>query len=145
MKLATLKMDGLFYAVKTAIIYLWLWLSWLLMPVSAYMVFTAFLVLCDLFTGVQAARKRNEAINSKGLGRSVVKISVYFIAVLIARGATVVFLPNSDFDFVHVVAGLIALTEIKSNFENIATVTGMDLLAEIAGYLPKFLKIPNRK
>lgn len=138
-------MDTLFWATKAAITYLWVWISWILMPISAYMVFTVFLVLCDLFTGIQAAYRRGDKITSKGLSRSVQKISVYFVAILVARGATVVFLPNLDFDFVHVVAALIALTEIKSNFENISTVTGVDILREMAEYLPRFLKIPKKE
>lgn len=131
--------------IKAAIGAAWIWLGWLFMPVQSFLVFTMVLVLCDLVTGIRAARHRGEALRSKGFSRTVWKIALYCTAILLSHGMAVVFFEPKglSFDLVWIVAGIIGLTEFKSNLENIAVVTGTDIWALIADKipgLPKFKK-----
>ncbi len=104
-------------------------------PIKPFLVFTTVLVLCDLYTGTKAARHRGEVIHSAGLRRTVQKITLYFIAILLAKGMIVVF----GIDFTHIdyiVSGLISVTEFKSNMENISQVTGVDIWAKLVEKFP---------
>lgn len=134
-------------AIKAFIYLGWTWLCAQIMPVSHFLMFTILLVLADLITGTRAARHRGEALHSKGFGRSVTKITMYCIAILLAHGMDKVFFAPKglSFDLVWLVAGLISLTEFKSNLENVATVTGVDVWKNIAEYIPRFPKVKDEK
>lgn len=124
--------------IKAAIGAAWIWLGWLLVPVHHFLWFTMVLVLCDFITGIQAARHRGEALFSTGFKRTVVKITLYCMAIMLSHGMDLVFFAPKglSFDLVWVVAGIIGLTEFKSNLENIAVVTGIDIWALIADKMP---------
>ena len=63
-------------------------------PIAEVLVLCGILVLCDLYTGVKAAKSRKEAITSDGFKRTVAKVTLYFIAILLSRGMEVVYFPN---------------------------------------------------
>jgi phage-related holin len=117
------------------------------MPIWPFLLFTVALCLADLYTGTQAAKHRGEVIHSKGFRRSIKKISLYFTALLLTEGFNQVFLAKKgiSLDLTWVTAGLIALTEIRSNFENIGCVTGVDLWTKWAERIPPFFKLPDKK
>jgi phage-related holin len=121
--------------------------SWLLafvLPSAAFLIFTTVLVFADLLTGTMAAKHRGEIIHSRGLRRSIVKIVLYFTAILLSEGFETVFVLGIDISYM--VAGLIAITEFKSNLENIGQVTGIDIWSKIAEKLPSLTDIlPNKK
>jgi len=130
---------GLVYAA-------WVWLWAQIVPVAHFLGFTVVLVVLDLYTGVRAARHRKEPIRSHGFSRTTEKIALYFVAILLSHGMHQVFFApmGVKFDLVWLVAGLISLTEFKSNLENIGTVTGMDIWGSISQYIPK-LTMPKIK
>ncbi|MEO0776970.1 MAG: phage holin family protein [Bacteroidota bacterium] len=101
------------------------WMISFAMPVSQFLTATIALVFCDLLTGTMAAKKRKERIHSRGLRRTVEKIVVYFIAILLAKGMKDVYLPGLPIPYI--VAFPIALTEFKSNIENIETISGVSI------------------
>jgi len=114
-----------------------------MLPISHFMLLCSSLVVVDFITGVLAARKRKEALYSKGFQRTIYKIALYFLAILLSRGMDVVFLYEAGiaFSFSYIVAGFVCLTEFKSNLENIGTLTGTDIWAHIASRLPKLFKV----
>lgn len=120
----------------------WAWLMSFIMPVAHFLVFTIVLVVTDFITGVQAARARKEKLRSRGFARSIQKITLYFIAILLARGMDEVFFnpKGMNFDATWVVAAFIAMTEFKSNLENINQVTNTDIWGNIAGRLPALFR-----
>lgn len=109
------------------------WVFSFLVPISSFLVITVALVMCDLYTGTKAAKKRNEKINSKGLKRTVEKISLYFVAILLSEGIRVVFLPPVP--LAYATAFAITITEFKSNIENVEAVTGVNIWTTIKGKL----------
>ena len=56
-------------------------------PIKGFLLFTVFVVFADTITGIKAAKKEGQKINSKGLYRTTEKIVVYFVAILIFEGA----------------------------------------------------------
>ena len=89
-----------------------------------FLIFTVFVVFADMATGIIAARKEQQKINSKGLYRTMEKIVVYFCGILIFEGARNTFsLPN----ITYMAAFLIATVELYSIAENIKRITGVNL------------------
>ena len=101
------------------------WISSFIMSVATFLSFTLVIVLVDLYTGRMAAKHRGEAIKSSGYRKSAKKYVLYMLGILISELFIRVF--SLPIPLTYMVAGVVALTEIKSIFENIETVTGVDL------------------
>jgi phage-related holin len=114
-------------------------LDWLV-PVKTFVAATLLLVVADLVTGVQAARRRNEAVNSKGLRRSVLKFSMYCVAIIAAHTMQTVYFHT--FPLVFGISAYISATELWSILENVGQVTGTNLLSAnaVSDLLRKILR-----
>ena len=94
-------------------------------PIKGFLLFTVFVVFADTITGILAARKRGEAITSKGLYRTSQKIVTYFCGIMIFHGASITFgLPSQ---ITYSVSFIIAATELFSISENIKSITGTNI------------------
>ena len=113
------------------------WISSFIMSVATFLSFTLVIVLVDLYTGRMAAKHRGEAIKSSGYRQSVKKYVLYMLGILISELFIRVFL--LPIPLTYMVAGVIALTEVKSIFENIETVTGVDLWGYVGEKLTRLI------
>lgn len=99
-------------------------------PIQAVIIITGVLVIADLITGILAAKKRGEPIDSAGLRRTVTKTAVYLTAVcmgfLVEKYMIDEILPISK-----IVSGIIGMVELKSLMENLNTIHGSDIFKEI--------------
>jgi hypothetical protein len=73
-------------ALRWFVTALLMWTMALIVPVAPFLIFTTCLVLCDLYTGTRAAIHRKEVLHSKGFRRSIEKIVLYFLAILLSAG-----------------------------------------------------------
>lgn len=87
-------------------------------------------VAIDLVTGVLAARKRKEAITSSGFKRTLVKLAVYEVALLLAFLADQ-YLLIDVLPAAKIVSSFIGITELKSCLENVNQISGGDFLKAI--------------
>jgi uncharacterized membrane protein len=94
-------------------------------PIKGFLIFTIFVVFADMGTGIMAAKKEGQNINSKGLYRTMEKIVVYFCAILIFEGARNTF--SLPFNITYMAAFLIATVELYSISENVKRITGVNL------------------
>jgi phage-related holin len=92
------------------------------LPIAPFLTITFSLVVVDTITGISAAKKRAEKISSKGLSRTVEKVALYCVLLLVAQGVKLVFLPVVPITYIAAFA--IMLTEFQSIVENVETVTG---------------------
>lgn len=115
------------------------WCVSFVLPLGGFLSLTAILVFCDFFTGVRAARSRGELIRSRGFFRTVEKIVLYFLAIMLSEGMKEVF--GLPIPLTYMIAGVIALTEFKSNIENIEDITGTILWSEIRDKLETLFKV----
>ena len=100
------------------------WIFSFFIPIKGFLIFTVFVVFADMATGIIAAKKEGQKINSRGLYRTIEKIVVYFCAILIFEGARNTFsLPN----ITYMAAFLIATVELYSISENTKRITGVNL------------------
>ena len=105
-------------------------------PITAGLIGLGVLIFADVITGCKAAKVRGEEIRSNRMARTVSKIIFYSIAIILSRVMEVAFI-----DFIplaQITAGYIAVVEFKSNLENIASITGVDvwkhLMKKIEGW-----------
>ena len=121
--------DGIIYSICCGVLFSFFF------PIKHFLIFTIFVVFADTVTGIMAARKRNEAITSKGLYRTSQKVVVYFVGIMIFHGASVTFgLPSQ---IVYSVSFLISFTELYSISENIKSITGVNIGTAILKFIKK--------
>jgi phage-related holin len=98
-------------------------------PIQALFHVILFFIVVDWITGVYSSYKCNVQITSFKLRATIEKFVFYNIAVMI----TFVFQKELFFNFnlANIVAGYIAVTELKSIFENIFKITKLDILSAI--------------
>jgi uncharacterized membrane protein len=101
------------------------WIASFFIPIKGFLIFTIFVVFADMATGIMAARKEQQKINSKGLYRTTEKIVVYFVSILIFEGAKKTF--SIPVPITYMVAMMIAATELFSIAENVKRITGVEL------------------
>jgi len=129
-------------ALSYAVAMLWSWAISFVMPISEFLILTCALVCCDFITGVKAAHKRGEKIQSKGFRRTLSKTLMYFVAIFLSKGMEDVFgVPK----LVYVVSGFIALTEFKSNLENISSFTGTNIWANLVARIPDITQLMKKQ
>jgi len=101
------------------------WVASFFIPIKGFLIFTVFVVFADMATGIIAAKKEGQKINSRGLYRTIEKIIVYFCAILIFEGARNTF--SLPFNITYMAAFLIATVELYSISENTKRITGVNL------------------
>ena len=112
-------------------------LGWFLIPIAWYLVFTLVLVFADLYTGWRASNMR---FISRGIRRTIDKVVMYYIAILLAHAFDLIYLADGGLIVSFAVSSVIASTEILSVFENIQRHTGTGLLSAVKKYLNGNLK-----
>lgn len=105
-------------------------LSAIFAPAKGMLLTALLLIVVDLVTGILAARKRKETINSMGIGRTVVKLVVYELAIGLAF-LTQTYLTGPGIPCASIVASLVGTTELLSCMENINELSGGQLLKAI--------------
>jgi phage-related holin len=110
-------------------------------PIAPFFWLAIGLVVLDTVTGIIAARKRKEKINSRGFARLLSKIVVYMASIMACRGVEqVLHVPNVT----YLAVGAIALTELMSVLENTRVVSGANVAGVVGGLLSKFQKVPEQ-
>ena len=91
-----------------------------LAPIQNIIFGVLFLIVCDLVTGVTAAVKKKEKITSSKLSRTISKVLVYFITIVVCHVINQHLLFGPDVvPLENLVTSFIALTELKSILENL--------------------------
>ncbi|WP_299519817.1 phage holin family protein [Winogradskyella sp.] len=100
------------------------WLLTLLSPVNAVMVTIIFLIIVDFITGSYASLKKRIPIRGSRIAHTVSKFFIYNLVILAAY-----FLEKHIVDevpFLKIIAGFIAIAEIKSILENYNSIYGVN-------------------
>lgn len=116
--------------MKETLIKLLVVIATVLAPIKGALITCGMLVIIDLITGIWASKIRKEAITSAGIRRTVSKLFVYEIAIILAY-FTEGYLTGADVPVLKVVTGLVGVTELLSCLENINTISGTNVLKTI--------------
>ncbi len=108
------------------------WIFSFFVPIKGFLLFVIAVTFADMVTGIKAARKEGQKINSRGLYRTSEKIAVYFVGIMIFEGAKNTF--SLPVPITYMVAFLIATVELYSISENIKRITGVNLAVLITRF-----------
>lgn len=97
-------------------------------PIKPLLLACGFLIVADMITGIVAAAKRKESINSSELRRSLSKMVVYQFAIISAF-ILEKYMLDSTVPVSKVVSGVIGMVEFKSILENASVIAGRDILS----------------
>lgn len=107
----------------------------LIAPITPVMWTIVFLISCDFATGIYAAYKSGKRIESSKMGRTVSKFFFYLLVILAGHTTEIYIFP--EIPLMRVVSGFIALTELRSLFENFNTIYGIDIWDKVKGLFDK--------
>jgi hypothetical protein len=99
-------------------------------PIQAVILTVFALVVGDLITGIAAARARGEPIVSSKMKRTVAKLFLYELALLLAF-ATEKYLISDMLPVSKLVSSIIGITELKSVLENLDTINGESIFTSL--------------
>jgi phage-related holin len=99
----------------------------LLTPIKAALIAVMVLTVIDLVSGLLAARHRKEPITSNGLKRTMIKLFVYQLVIIMAF-IVQQYLTGEMIPVIKILAGYVGIVELKSVLENIEEVTGMPII-----------------
>lgn len=125
------------------------WVFTLLSPVNGVMMTMVFLIIVDFITGAYVAYKNNIPFNSKRIGHTVSKFFIYNLVILSAFFLELNIV--NEVPFLKVIAGFIAITEIKSILENYNQIYGVDPFKALLNIIKKstfkdaFEQVENKK
>lgn len=108
------------------------WIFSFFVPIKGFLLFVIAVTFADMVTGIKAARKEGQKINSRGLYRTSEKIAVYFVGIMIFEGAKNTF--SLPVPITYMVAFLIATVELTSISENIKRITAVNLMTLITRF-----------
>lgn len=98
-------------------------------PLTPVMGAMVFLIIADFITAIYAAHKVGEKVQSSKMGRTVSKFFFYNLAVASAFVIEMVIIP--EIPLMRVSAGFIAMTELRSIYENFAKIYGIDIWSKV--------------
>jgi phage-related holin len=96
-------------------------------PIKPLLLACGTLIIADMVTGIMAARKRKEPINSADMRRSLSKMVVYQVAIISAF-VLETYMLEGLLPVTKVVGGVIGMVEFKSILENASTIAGQDIV-----------------
>lgn len=105
-----------------------------MMPITGFVGIIICFTIVDFVTGIWAARVKKIDIKSKTMRRTVTKITVYMTALIMSNYFEVVFKPPVS--LTYYVAGVVALTELKSFFENLTNISNVNILQKVMDLVP---------
>lgn len=97
----------------------------LLLPIREALIVVMCLTFADMIVGVWASLKEGYKITSRSLRRTISKIFVYQISIIVAFFIETYLV---QYPITKVITGLIGIVEGKSFFENLYRISGVDLL-----------------
>lgn len=99
-------------------------------PIKSVVIASLVLITLDMVTGILAARKQGVPITSKALKRSISKLFLYEIAILMSF-VTEQYLLSGEVPVLKMITAFIGLTELKSVLENIEIINGNKIFSAL--------------
>ncbi|WP_234974616.1 phage holin family protein [Tenacibaculum agarivorans] len=112
------------------------WLLTMLSPLSGVLTTIMFLIVVDFITGTYAALKSGTMIRSEKIANTISKFFIYNLVIVSAY-----FIEKhivNEVPFLKIIAGFIAITEIKSILENYNSIYGVNIFKVLRGLLHQY-------
>lgn len=99
----------------------------ILAPIKTLIISCVVIIVADMVTGIMAAKKRGEQIQSAEMRRSLSKLVVYQVAIISAF-VLETYMLEGLLPVTKVVGGVIGMVEFKSILENVSVIAGKDIV-----------------
>lgn len=96
-------------------------------PIKSALLCAFGLAILDMVFGIIAAKRKGEKITSQGLRRTIAKLFVYELLIVLAF-VTETFLTGDSVPLVRIFTGFVGITELKSVMENMERITGVPII-----------------
>lgn len=103
-------------------------------PIRPMLITAIILILADLITGLLASKKQKIPITSAGIRRTFAKFFLYISGICIGY-ISEVYLLDGFLAVSKIAAGLIAVVELKSFYENINIISGNNIFKSLVDKL----------
>lgn len=100
-----------------------------LIPIQYYLIFMIMAIVFDTLTGIVAAAKEKKAITSKGIWRTIEKIGIAFIVIILSEAFRKIWIPMIP--LTQGVSAIIGAAELLSVYENYRRITGVDIINKL--------------
>ena len=111
-----------------------------LAPIQVFVLWMLIFVGADLVSGVWAAKKRGEKLESKKLRGTINKMTWYFMFIILAQGLDVKVIPFIDLHLASMVSAIICGVELYSVLENAYSITGNRVFYMLTQFTVKKIK-----
>lgn len=95
-------------------------------PIKMVIITVGVLIIADLITGVWAAKRRGESVNSSIMRRTISKMCIYQLTV-ICGFMLEIYILDKIIPVAKIVAGVIGMVEFKSILENANSIVNGDI------------------
>ncbi|CAL2058731.1 phage holin family protein [Tenacibaculum sp. 190524A05c] len=112
------------------------WMLAMLSPLNGVLTTIMFLIVVDFITGAYASLKAGISLKSEKIGNTISKFFIYNLVIISAY-----FLEKhivNEVPFLKIIAGFIAITEIKSILENYNKIYGVNPFKVLKGLLNQY-------
>jgi phage-related holin len=107
----------------------------LLAPIKSAILAVYFLIFTDFITGVWASIKEKQTITSSKMSRSISKVLIYSITIVVSFIVHKYLLVDFDLPIEAIVSGFIAITETKSILENLNRISSHRVIKDLILFL----------
>lgn len=111
-----------------------------LAPIETFVVWMMIFVMIDLVSGIWAAKRRHEKLESKKLGATLNKMVWYFTAIVMAQALDVKILHYIDIHLASLTTAIICGFNLYSVFENAYTITNNKVFWALTQFTTKKIK-----
>ena len=112
-------------------------------PIQGILILLGFLLVSDLMTGLWKSHKKGHKITSGRMSHTISKMVLYALTVILTHGMEQVFPTLSYLHLTHIAGGYICLVELKSVYENVSEITGLDIWSHLVKQAKGLKKIAD--
>ena len=109
-------------------------------PIQVFIIWMLIFVGVDLVSGILAAKKRGEKLESKKLRATINKMTWYFMFIVLAQGLDIHVVPWIDMHLASMVSAIICGVELYSVLENAYSITGNRVFYMLTQFTVKKIK-----
>jgi len=113
-------------------------------PTWKFLAGVCFLIIADMIMAIAATKKSGQEVKSRKMMRTVWKLIVYAVLIMVAHVVKLMFKFPDTWPIVEGVTGLVCTIELKSMDENLKLITGKSVFSQIINLVNKKTENENK-
>lgn len=113
-------------------------------PTWKFLAGVCFLIVADMLMAIAATKKSGQEVKSRKMMRTVWKLIVYALLIMVAHVVKLMFKFPDTWPIVEGVTGLVCTIELKSMDENFKLITGKSVFSQLINLVNKKTENENK-